>query len=1113
MYQVLLAAIVFFSCFSMPISAVEKSPSVFYPLPTQAQGKVYAVENLFLGDEGGVWIHDIHGKVRFFDGQHILPRTGSALTHNYRNLTYFEHSFWMVFDGSLYKTTPNFQPIKVVDLPAGTAIDKIGVSGHVIWMVSQDYFYTYDTVSLRLETYSLTSLTHYDKSKRVVVNDVTFGLSKWVLATNAGVFVSANQHFEHVKRSGNDYVEKLFFSEKRREMLIGTLDGVLVIDLNHQENQPVKLARSHVLSITETENEYWIGTENGLFVHSFMNGTTRKLKGNVHSDYALKGCKIFALVNDLQGGIWLASEKGVFYYSLFGQKFSRVLPKQIGAKSSDSQFHRITQMPGESTYLLTTSDGVVISDLGKEPNNQTIYYGQVNDTVTDGERLWLATDNGLLVHALEFPSVEIVDLPILLRHSKIEQLEIDDDGVLWGTSGNKLWSLDTKSERFVDYGDEWIVDAYLPAVITQLVATKHNGVLIGTEHGTYSVTRHRITFNSASHKYGQNNHMLEDLHGDIWFAGDYGVYKQLRTTHQTKVIPLAEDSISPKCLMKSTQGIWLSSSSGLTLYSFDGVIKKHFSEPHGLINNEFLPGICTSTQDLSEPRLLIGSTQGMVIVSAEQLEVSNLPNSPVIVSQIKVGNTLVSIGREVPFSVEQGQAISMMFGALPNISHSTLEYKVNESGSWQTIEGNQLTFEHLRSGIYTMQLRRFSPDSRYSSPTQLSFRVVDPWYWSLYARIMYLVLIIGSLWFVFCWRSRLIVKANHTLKSQVDLKTQQLRHQSKIVLRNNLQLRKQIQVRHNLLDKVLSDIEPKLEKLASGARNAEDLELEELVQEARRDLGQVQNLRSDNEETSLIHDLSLVLESAVNSWKDEFLILGMKIELDIQCQKSYIELKQFSLDVIFNTLLSEAAKRLYINQTLYVCCYTSDNNVVVSMNDSGSSAHSIDQAMATTSGFALNQLNDLVSQSGGEMSIFASKEQNVVQLLWPSANITQFATALDKQEEAVTSDESEYIWLNKVEKLVTQHYADAEFSTASVVKTLFMSERSFQRRFKSATGKTFKEYLNEVRLEKACQRLLSGEKVSQVAFECGFNDPSYFSQRFKHHFGLSPTQFIDVNNQ
>lgn len=53
------------------------------------------------------------------------------------------------------------------------------------------------------------------------------------------------------------------------------------------------------------------------------------------------------------------------------------------------------------------------------------------------------------------------------------------------------------------------------------------------------------------------------------------------------------------------------------------------------------------------------------------------------------------------------------------------------------------------------------------------------------------------------------------------------------------------------------------------------------------------------------------------------------------------------------------------------------------------------------------------------------------------------------------------------------------------------------------------EYLTQYRLEKACGMLMSGHKIADTAFESGFNDPSYFSQRFKNHFGLTPSQFVD----
>lgn len=114
-----------------------------------------------------------------------------------------------------------------------------------------------------------------------------------------------------------------------------------------------------------------------------------------------------------------------------------------------------------------------------------------------------------------------------------------------------------------------------------------------------------------------------------------------------------------------------------------------------------------------------------------------------------------------------------------------------------------------------------------------------------------------------------------------------------------------------------------------------------------------------------------------------------------------------------------------------------------------------------------------------------------------------------EQAAKVGIDEVEKEWLSKVEKLIELHYSDPNFTTSTAAQALYVSERSLQRRFKAATGKTFKESLNEVRLEKACQSLLSGAKIAQVAFDCGFNDPSYFSQRFKHHFGLSPSQFIE----
>lgn len=166
MYR-LLSILFAITCFvSLSVKAIENTPSVFYPLPTQAQGKVYAAKSLFVGDAGGIWLHDVHGKVRFFDGQAVLPRQGSILSNDYPLLVYLNNAFWTVIDGSLTQISTNDEKSVVVSFAQGTVIDKIGISGESIWLVSQEYFYTYNTQSQLLESYSLETLTHFDKSKR-----------------------------------------------------------------------------------------------------------------------------------------------------------------------------------------------------------------------------------------------------------------------------------------------------------------------------------------------------------------------------------------------------------------------------------------------------------------------------------------------------------------------------------------------------------------------------------------------------------------------------------------------------------------------------------------------------------------------------------------------------------------------------------------------------------------------------------------------------------------------------------------------------------------------------------------------------------------------------------
>lgn len=71
-----------------------------------------------------------------------------------------------------------------------------------------------------------------------------------------------------------------------------------------------------------------------------------------------------------------------------------------------------------------------------------------------------------------------------------------------------------------------------------------------------------------------------------------------------------------------------------------------------------------------------------------------------------------------------------------------------------------------------------------------------------------------------------------------------------------------------------------------------------------------------------------------------------------------------------------------------------------------------------------------------------------------------------------------------------------------------MSPRYFCRVFRNMTGRTPIDYVNYYRIETASQMLITtGESVTEIAFNCGFNDMSYFSKTFKRLKGISPSKF------
>ena len=109
--------------------------------------------------------------------------------------------------------------------------------------------------------------------------------------------------------------------------------------------------------------------------------------------------------------------------------------------------------------------------------------------------------------------------------------------------------------------------------------------------------------------------------------------------------------------------------------------------------------------------------------------------------------------------------------------------------------------------------------------------------------------------------------------------------------------------------------------------------------------------------------------------------------------------------------------------------------------------------------------------------------------------------------EPASSQADEPTLVGNAKRYINNCYQE-KISLDEAARAVNASTRHFCKVFKAATGLTFTDYLARVRVEKAKNLLQNPHlRVSEVAFETGFESISQFNRSFKRITGLAPTQF------
>jgi len=114
-------------------------------------------------------------------------------------------------------------------------------------------------------------------------------------------------------------------------------------------------------------------------------------------------------------------------------------------------------------------------------------------------------------------------------------------------------------------------------------------------------------------------------------------------------------------------------------------------------------------------------------------------------------------------------------------------------------------------------------------------------------------------------------------------------------------------------------------------------------------------------------------------------------------------------------------------------------------------------------------------------------------------------------DDFIIIQNNDFEYLFQLVDVLNNQIPNMEFKSEDLNTLLGTSKSKTYRNIKSLTGQAPNQLIQEIRLHKSLKSLkLNKKTVSEIAFESGFNSPTYFARIFKKRFDITPTRFSNI---
>lgn len=1130
MKRIFLIALVFIACV---FSTLAQAPLSFHNVQIPGTGSAYCMEK---DDEGLLWIGTGDG-LYCYDGYRCYHRVdnSSVTPYGIQTLIIIGDEIYLGCDNGFfcYNRKSNSFECLISNIREVNATLSYG---DIIFIGCKEGLWTWDK--------------NKKEARRVIDNVKSiysiaeYGENLLIGAINGLYLVKDGKAF---KRSCSGYVGVIMPDVHKNFFWIGGEGSLYYYNAITDSSQHInELGENYVKSVAiDDDNNIYFGTDNGLFVKK--DKSFNLFKHDSSDPSSLQNNIICDLYIDNLKNIWIGNNVG----------FS-MIPKE-----SVCEILSIEKLTGKN-------DGNLIHAISLDKD----------------ENLWLGGTDGLVrcgKNDVNWYKPSSSDFPIL--HNRVRDIYNDADGDLWILTDHGINLFDRNTKQLVNfivenndgqYNSSWAYDIFLD---------KQRNLWIGAfNEGVFVINKDKLITSKGKIKadlfYGKSNdklagehvyHITPDKEERVWVSSNGGID---RIDFQTLTVTHISDDSATSMISDSKGQVWISFENGIRCYKSNGdiIYEIYFAyndnivrfikileidnliwaitqedcriiHPDGHMDIFSLPDINIQTAYYSqtEQKLLLGGMDKVAYIDCRLVSELNR-HQKFLLTDIKVNGLSYKVDKATPYieglTLKHNENnIEFFLTDIPDNGNVSPKYAYNIKGNgnqWLPLDPNRIiTVNGLPYGDYELVVCSVDGlGNRLEQVFSMPFTISAPWYFSIWAKIGYLILITLLIWGI-----RHFYHVRRRLREEEDRRRKILEQQemrSRFFRNLSLEIKKMLAHIIVPAEKVLSsNPSNELKNLTEDIRYSAT-KINALIRQAF-DLNNPKNSIANLHIASI--DVVRFCRGFIHVFEEkhpEFNYIKYSFQSETAELRKKILIVRF--DSVFNILINYLSRHIQHGGNVQLNLKQTADKLLIEVKASPLTTdvisadklfdryNQIADSPTDIDNSELYLAREYVISMNGEIAVSFNEDQKILsfRITLPmdsneQSNAEQTEQSIDKVSNVQTptkkkaktvNDKDNEEFLQVITSTIEKHITDFDFNVSMLQFELSIGEKTLYRRVKQLTGLTPVEYIRHIRMNRAALLLKEGNfTVSEVMYMVGFSNSGYFSKCFQAVYEITPTKY------